>query len=140
MARMNLGLRNIDSDQIAHGDTFHNDRHADLKADFILANPPFNISDRDGERLASDKRWRYGVPPAGNANFASVQHIVRQLAPADLINTCFAGPAGANRQARRGRSKEKRSDCPSVTLGLVLGGSGFVRRSQTFAASPNFGH
>jgi len=69
LAKMNLAIRGIDG-QIAHGDTFHNDRHPDLKADFILANPPFNISDWGGERLKGDQRWRYGAPPAGNANFA----------------------------------------------------------------------
>ena len=62
LAKMNLAIRGIEG-QIAHGDTFHNDRHPDLKADFILANPPFNVSDWGGERLADDKRWRYGVPP-----------------------------------------------------------------------------
>jgi len=69
LAKMNLAIRGIDG-QIAHGDTFHNDRHPDLRADYILANPPFNVSDWGGERLREDKRWRYGVPPAGNANFA----------------------------------------------------------------------
>ena len=63
LAKMNLAIRGIEG-QIAHGDTFHNDRHPDLKADFILANPPFNVSDWGGERLADDKRWRYGVPPS----------------------------------------------------------------------------
>ena len=75
LAKMNLALRGIDG-QIAHGDTFHNDRHPDLKADFILANPPFNISDWGGERLREDKRWQFGKPPVGNANFAWVQHII----------------------------------------------------------------
>ncbi len=68
LARMNLAIRGIDSGQIAQSDTFHNDRHPDLKADFILANPPFNISDWGGERLRDDKRWLYGTPPAGNAS------------------------------------------------------------------------
>ena len=68
LARMNLAIRGIDSGQIAQSDTFHNDRHSDLKADFILANPPFNISDWGGERLRDDKRWLYGTPPAGNAS------------------------------------------------------------------------
>lgn len=62
-------LRGSDG-QIAHGDTFHNDRHPDLKADFILANPPFNNSVWGGERLADDPHWQYGTPPKGNANFA----------------------------------------------------------------------
>ena len=75
LAKMNLAIRGIEG-QIAHGDTFHNDRFPDLKADFILANPPCNVSDWGGERLRDDKRWKYGVPPPGNANFAWVQHIV----------------------------------------------------------------
>ena len=67
LAKMNLAIRGIEG-QVAHGDSFHADRHPDLKADFILANPPFNVSDWGGERLADDKRWRYGAPPKGNAN------------------------------------------------------------------------
>lgn len=59
--------------QIAHGDTYHNDRHPNLKADFIFASPPFNVSDWGGERLAGDKRWQHGTPPKANANFARVQ-------------------------------------------------------------------
>ena len=69
LAKMNLAIRGIEG-RIAHGDSFHEDRHPDLKADFILANPPFNVSDWGGERLAEDRRWRYGAPPRGNANFA----------------------------------------------------------------------
>jgi type I restriction enzyme M protein len=66
---MNLAIRGLDG-QIAHGDTFHNDRHSDLKADFILGNPPFDISDWGGESLRDDKHWQYGAPRAGNTNFA----------------------------------------------------------------------
>ncbi|HKZ53473.1 MAG TPA: class I SAM-dependent DNA methyltransferase, partial [Candidatus Acidoferrales bacterium] len=62
LAKMNLAIRGIEG-RIEHGDSFHNDRHPDLKADYILANPPFNISDWGGERLRDDKRWQYGVPP-----------------------------------------------------------------------------
>jgi type I restriction-modification system DNA methylase subunit len=64
-------IRGIDA-QISHGDTFHNHRHPDLKADYVLANPPFNDSDWRGELLKDDKRWAYGTPPAGNANYAWV--------------------------------------------------------------------
>ena len=73
LAKMNLAIRGVEG-RIFHGDSFHNDQHPDLKADYILANPPFNVSDWGGERLRDDKRWEYGVPPAGNANFAWVQH------------------------------------------------------------------
>ncbi len=83
LAKMNLAIRGIDA-QIAHGDTFHNDRHPDLKADYVLANPPFNDSDWRGELLKDDKRWVYGTPPAGNANYAWVQHFIHHLAPTGL--------------------------------------------------------
>ena len=80
LAKMNLAIRGIDG-RIVHGDTFHNDHHPDLRADYILANPPFNISDWGGDRLRDDQRWQYGIPPKGNANFAWVQHIAHHLAP-----------------------------------------------------------
>jgi type I restriction enzyme M protein len=83
LAKMNLAIRGIDA-QIGHGDTFHNDAHPDLKADYVLANPPFNDSDWRGALLKDDKRWVYGVPPAGNANFAWVQHFIHHLAPTGL--------------------------------------------------------
>lgn len=69
LAKMNLAIRGIEG-QIAHGDTFHKNCHSDLKADFILANPPFDVKDWGVERIADDKRWQYGLPPKGNANFA----------------------------------------------------------------------
>lgn len=82
LARMNLAIRGIDADLGAHhGDTFHNDLHRDKRFDFILANPHFNASDWGGERLTQDVRWKYGVPPVSNANYAWVQHIVHHLAP-----------------------------------------------------------
>ena len=67
LAKMNLAIRGIEG-QIAHGDSFHNDQHPDLRADYILANPPFNVSDWGGQRLRDDKRWVYGAPPVGNGN------------------------------------------------------------------------
>ena len=102
LAKMNLAIRGIEG-QIGHGDSFHNDRHPDLKADFILANPPFNVSDWGGERLTDDKRWRYGVPPKGNANFAWVQHMVHHLAPAASRGSC--SPTGRCRRASRARAR-----------------------------------
>jgi type I restriction enzyme M protein len=76
LAKMNLAIHGIDA-QIGHGDTFHNHRHPDLKADYVLANPPFNDSDWRGELVKDDKRWTYSVPPAGNANFAWVPFPMR---------------------------------------------------------------
>lgn len=80
---MNLALRQIDADLGTHNaDSFHEDLHKTLKADYILANPPFNISDWGGERLQEDVRWRYGTPPTGNANYAWLQHMLHHLNPA----------------------------------------------------------
>ncbi|MEF3281058.1 MAG: type I restriction-modification system subunit M, partial [Elusimicrobiota bacterium] len=78
--KMNLAIRRIDAN-VKLGDSFHDDQFKDLKADFILANPPFNVSDWGGERLQEDVRWRYGKPPKGNANFAWVQHFIYHLSP-----------------------------------------------------------
>lgn len=77
---MNLAIRGIDT-KIELGDTFLHDRHKDLKADFIMANPPFNISDWSGEQLREDIRWKYGAPPVGNANYAWLQHFIHKLSP-----------------------------------------------------------
>jgi type I restriction enzyme M protein len=80
LARMNLAIRGIDA-RLELGDTLLNDRLPDLKADFILANPPFNISDWSGEQLRDDIRWKFGAPPVGNANYAWLQHFAHKLAP-----------------------------------------------------------
>ena len=80
LAKMNLAIRSIDGNLGKFADdTFHSDLHKDLKADFVLANPPFNISDWGQEKLVDDPRWKYGIPPKGNANFAWVQHMVSKL-------------------------------------------------------------
>lgn len=78
LAKMNLAIRGIDAN-IQFGDTFTNDLHPDLKADYVIANPPFNISDWKGEQLRDDKRWKYGLPPVGNANYAWLQHFINKL-------------------------------------------------------------
>ncbi len=113
LAKMNLAIRGIDG-RIARGDTFHDDRHPDLKADFILANPPFNVSDWGGDRLAGDVRWRFGAPPAGNANFAWVQHIAHHLAPRGR-----AGFVLANGSMSSARSGEGAIRAALVEAGLV---------------------
>lgn len=80
LAKMNLAIRSIDGNLGKFADdTFHNDLHKDLKADFVLANPPFNISDWGQEKLVDDSRWKYGIPPKGNANFAWIEHIISKL-------------------------------------------------------------
>ncbi len=80
LAKMNLAIRGIDA-KIQLGDTLLTDKHKDLKADYILANPPFNVSDWSGEQLREDARWEYGVPPTGNANYAWLQHFLNKLSP-----------------------------------------------------------
>ena len=89
LARMNLAIRGIDT-KLELGDTFLNDRHPDLKADFILANPPFNISDWSGEQLRDDIRWKYGLPPVGNANYAWLQHFAHKLSPTGIAGIVLA--------------------------------------------------
>ncbi|QCT04359.1 type I restriction-modification system DNA methylase [Paenibacillus algicola] len=91
LCKMNLAIRGLDSNLGEHhADTFHNDLHKNLKADFILANPPFNISDWGGDRLTEDARWTYGIPPAGNANYAWIQHMVNKLAPSGVAGFILA--------------------------------------------------
>jgi len=125
LARMNLAIRGIDSDQIAQGDTFHNDRHPDLKADFILANPPFNISDWGGERLRDDKRWQYGPPPTGNANFAWVQHIVHHLAPAGVAGFVLANGSMSSNQSGEGEIRKNLIEADLVDCMVALPGQLF---------------
>jgi len=83
LCKMNLAIRGIDSSQVKWNNegSFLNDAHKDLKADFIIANPPFNVSDWSGELLRKDGRWKFGVPPAGNANYAWIQHFLYHLSP-----------------------------------------------------------
>jgi type I restriction enzyme M protein len=124
LAKMNLALRGIDG-QIGHGDTFHNDRHPDLKADFILANPPFNISDWGGDRLRDDKRWHFGKPPAGNANFAWVQHIIYHLAPMGLAGFVLANGSMSSNQSGEGEIRKNIIEADLVDCMIALPGQLF---------------
>ena len=124
LAKMNLAIRGIEG-QIAHGDSFLNDRHPDLKADFILANPPFNVSNWDGEQLADDKRWRYGVPPKGNANFAWVQHMVYHLAPAGVAGFVLANGSMSSSQSGEGTIRKNLIDADLVDCMVALPGQLF---------------
>ena len=121
---MNLAIRGIDG-QIAQGDSFLNDRHPDLKADFILANPPFNVSDWSGERLSDDKRWRYGMPPKGNANFAWVQHIVHHLAPAGAAGFVLANGSTSSNQSNEGGIRRSLIEANLVDCMVALPGQLF---------------
>ena len=124
LAKMNLAIRGIEG-QIAHGDSFHNDRHPDLKADFILANPPFNVSDWGGARLTDDRRWRYGVPPKGNANFAWVQHMVHHLAPAGSAGFVLANGSMSSSQSGEGEIRKNLIEADLVDCMVALPGQLF---------------
>jgi type I restriction enzyme M protein len=124
LAKMNLALRGIDG-QIAHGDTFHNDQFPDLKADFILANPPFNVSDWGGDRLREDKRWKFGVPPASNANFAWVQHIVHHLAPAGVAGFVLANGSMSSTHSGEGEIRKSLIEADLVDCMVALPGQLF---------------
>lgn len=91
LCRMNLAIRGIDGNiGEHHADSFHNDLHKSLKADYILANPPFNIHDWGGERLNEDIRWKYGIPPVNNANYAWIEHMIFHLAPSGTAGFVLA--------------------------------------------------
>jgi len=124
LAKMNLAILGIDA-QIAHGDTFHNDRHPDLKADYVLANPPFNDSDWRGELLKEDKRWVYGVPPAGNANFAWVQHFIYHLAPTGLAGFVLANGSMSSSQSGEGEIRQRMIEADIVDCMVALPGQLF---------------
>ena len=124
LARMNLAIRGIEG-QIAHGDSFHNDRHPDLKADFILANPPFNVSDWGGGRLADDQRWKFGTPPVRNANFAWVQHIVHHLAPGGVAGFVLANGSMSSNQSGEGKIRKSLVESGLVDCMVALPGQLF---------------
>ena len=124
LAKMNLAIRGIEGD-IKHGDTFHDDQHPDLKADFILANPPFNISDWGGERLVEDKRWKYGVPPKGNANYGWIQHIVYHLKTGGtagfvLANGSMSTSQSNEKEIRKNLVEENIIDCMVAMPGQLF--------------------
>jgi type I restriction enzyme M protein len=124
LAKMNLAIRGIEG-RIEHGDTFHNDRHPDLKADYVLANPPFNVSDWGGERLREDRRWKYGAPPAGNANFAWVQHIVHHLSPTGLAGFVLANGSMSSSQSGEGDIRRTLIEADLVDCMVALPGQLF---------------
>jgi type I restriction enzyme M protein len=99
LCKMNLAMRGIDADIRWNSEgSFHKDELRDVKADFILANPPFNISDWGGDRLREDVRWRYGAPLAGNANFAWIQHILHHLSPIGTAEVVLANGSMSSTQ------------------------------------------
>ncbi|MFA6098309.1 MAG: class I SAM-dependent DNA methyltransferase [Patescibacteria group bacterium] len=108
LCKMNLAIRGIEGDLGPHNaDTFHNDLHKELKADYILANPPFNISDWGGERLKDDVRWSLGVPPAGNANYGWIQHMVHHLATTGIAGFVLANGSLSSNTSGEGEIRKK---------------------------------
>jgi type I restriction enzyme M protein len=124
LAKMNLAIRGIEAD-IAHGDTFHADGHPDLKADFVLANPPFNDSDWNGELLKDDKRWVYGVPPKGNANFAWVQHFISHLSPTGTAGFVLANGSMSSGQSGEGEIRKNILEADLVDCMIAMPGQLF---------------
>ncbi len=126
LAKMNLAIRGIDA-QIAWNNegSFHNDAFKDLKADYVLANPPFNDSDWGGDRLRQDARWKFGAPPAGNANFAWVQHFVHHLAPAGVAGFVLANGSMSSNQSGEGEIRKAIVEADLVDCMVALPGQLF---------------
>ena len=130
LAKMNLAIRGIESNLgPEHADSFHRDMHPDLKADFILANPPFNSSDWGGERLKEDARWKYGVPPSGNANFAWVQHFIHHLAPTGIAGFVLANGSMSSNQSGEGEIRKNIIESDLVDCMIALPGQLFYSTS-----------
>ncbi|MBN8610538.1 MAG: SAM-dependent DNA methyltransferase [Deltaproteobacteria bacterium] len=124
LAKLNLAIRGIDAN-IVHGDTFHADGHKDLKADYVLANPPFNDSDWGQPRLKEDVRWKYGVPPAGNANFAWVQHFLHHLSPTGIAGFVLANGSMSSQQSGEGEIRKAIVEADLVDCMVALPGQLF---------------
>jgi type I restriction enzyme M protein len=126
LGRMNLAIRGIEANLgEENADSFHRDLHRDLKADYILANPPFNVSDWNGERLREDVRWKYGVPPVGNANFAWVQHFIHHLTPTGMAGFVLANGSMSSGQSGEGEIRRAIVEADLVDCMVALPGQLF---------------
>ena len=126
LCRMNLAVRGIDADIRWNAEgSFHKDEHPSLKADYILANPPFNVSDWGGERLADDPRWKYGVPPRGNANFAWLQHILHHLSPTGTAGVVLANGSMSSTQSGEGEIRKAMIEGEVIDCMIALPGQLF---------------
>ncbi|WP_275672474.1 type I restriction-modification system subunit M [Thermomonas alba] len=126
LAKMNLAVRGIDADIRWNNEgSFHKDELRDLKADYILANPPFNISDWGGDRLREDARWKFGVPPVGNANFAWLQHIHHHLAPNGTAGVVLANGSMSSQQSGEGEIRRAMVEADVVDCMVALPGQLF---------------
>lgn len=126
LAKMNLAVQGIDADIRWNNEgSFHRDEFADLKADFILANPPFNVSDWGGERLTEDQRWKFGTPPRGNANFGWLQHIIHHLAPRGTAGVVLANGSMSSQQSGEGDIRKAMIEADVVDAMVALPGQLF---------------
>ena len=126
LAKMNLAIRGIAGNLgKEHADSFHRDLHPDLKADYVIANPPFNDSDWRGELLKDDKRWKFGTPPASNANFAWVQHFIHHLAPTGLAGFVLANGSMSSNQSGEGEIRKAIIEADLVDCMVALPGQLF---------------
>ncbi|TQV61513.1 MAG: SAM-dependent DNA methyltransferase [Halothiobacillaceae bacterium] len=126
LAKMNLAVRGIDSDIRWNNEgSFHKDELRDLKADTILANPPFNISDWGGDRLRDDVRWKFGAPPVGNANYAWLQHIHHHLAPYGMAGVVLANGSMSSNQSGEGEIRKAMVEADAVDCMVALPGQLF---------------
>lgn len=126
LAKMNLAVRGIDSDIRWNNEgSFHKDELRDLKADYILANPPFNISDWGGDRLREDVRWKFGPPPVGNANYAWLQHIFHHLAPNGTAGVVLANGSMSSNQSGEGDIRKAMIEADTVDCMVAMPGQLF---------------
>ena len=126
LAMMNLAIRGLDANVGGqHADSFHNDLHKDLRADFILANPPFNMSDWGGERLREDARWKYGIPPVNNANYAWIQHFIHHLSPTGVAGFVMANGSMSTNTTSEGEIRKNIIEADLVDCMIALPGQLF---------------
>lgn len=126
LAKMNMAIRGIEAGLgVEAADSFHRDLHPDLKADYVLANPPFNDSDWRGELLRKDVRWKYGVPPTRNANYAWVQHFIHHLSPKGLAGFVLANGSMSSNQSGEGEIRKAMIEAGLVDCMVALPGQLF---------------
>lgn len=126
LAMMNLAVRGIDADIRWNSEgSFHKDELPDLRADYVLANPPFNVSDWGGDRIREDARWRFGTPPAGNANFAWLQHILHHLAPTGTAGVILANGSMSSTQNGEGDIRRAMVDGDVIDCMIAMPGQLF---------------
>ena len=126
LAVMNLAIRGIDANLGGqNADSFHNDLHKDLKADFLLANPPFNMSDWGGERIKEDVRWKYGIPPVNNANYAWIQHFIHHLSPKGVAGFVLANGSMSTNTSNEGTIRKNIIEADLVDCMIALPGQLF---------------